>query len=180
VAARAAEAAGATTGEGPGLTATAEPDSLEAEVAEQPAPLPVLAQQPPQSVPASPMLGRKRGPIQPPVPSFAAAHYVLDFGCIVKGTSRSRKFKLINPSTQPVSFKWDRATLDSWGIKVEPEIVSKLPGAPENGSMEVTLTLQAAKPQVREGGVRVRARISDSAYGPSHLRVKRGSAIGGL
>jgi hypothetical protein len=93
VAARAAEAAAAMTGEGPGLDTAAEPDSVgheSQEVQQQEAEVPevrppsVLAQQAPQSVPASPMLGRKRGPIQPPVPSFAAAHYVLDFGCIVK------------------------------------------------------------------------------------------------
>ncbi|GFH15841.1 rhodanese domain-containing protein [Haematococcus lacustris] len=96
----------------------------------------------------SPLLGRKHRPIQPPLPSLVAAHYVLDFGCIIKGSSRSRRFKLVNPSSQVVSFKFDRAVLESWGLKAEPEGVSKLPGAPDNGSVEVVLTLQANKQQV--------------------------------
>ncbi|GFH32549.1 rhodanese domain-containing protein, partial [Haematococcus lacustris] len=70
------------------------------------------------------------------------------FGCIIKGSSRSRRFKLVNPSSQVVSFKFDRAVLESWGLKAEPEGVSKLPGAPDNGSVEVVLTLQANKQQV--------------------------------
>ena len=31
------------------------------------------------------------------------------------------------------------------------QVVSKLPGAPDNGSLEVSVTLQAAKPQVQVG-----------------------------
>lgn len=97
--------------------------------------------------------GKKRGPvpIHPPIPPLVAAQYILDFGAVVKGTSRTRKFKLVNPSSQAATLRWDKAVLESWGIKVEPEAVSKLPGLPEPGSMEVTMTLQAAKPQVALG-----------------------------
>ncbi len=44
--------------------------------------------------------GKRGGPIQPPLPDLAAAHYVLDFGCVIKGTTKTRKFKLTNPSAQ--------------------------------------------------------------------------------
>ncbi len=88
---------------------------------------------------------RKDGPIQPALPSLAASHYVLDFGCIVKGASRTRKFKLTNVGHGAVTFKWDRALLESWGLRVEPEAVMKLPGAPEMGSLEVALTLTSGR-----------------------------------
>lgn len=41
--------------------------------------------------------------IQPPLPPVVAAHYMLDFGYVVKGTTRVRKFKMTNTTTQQVS-----------------------------------------------------------------------------
>jgi hypothetical protein len=38
----------------------------------------------------------------PPHPALAVAHYVLDFGYVVKGVARTKKFKLTNTSSQQV------------------------------------------------------------------------------
>ncbi len=53
-----------------------------------------------------------------------------------------RKFRMSNTSTQAATFSFDKALLDAWGIKVDPESVSKLPGSPENGSVEISVTLK--------------------------------------
>ncbi|KXZ49496.1 hypothetical protein GPECTOR_21g722 [Gonium pectorale] len=89
--------------------------------------------------------------MQPPLPSLAVAHYVLDFGYVVKGLSRTRKFKITNTSNQQVSFRFEKGLLENHGFKVEPEVVSRLPGAPDFGTIEVAVTLQANKSNVQPG-----------------------------
>eukprot|EP00798_Chlamydomonas_sp_ICE-L_P006741 gene6741-3411_t len=56
-----------------------------------------------------------------------AANYLVDFGYVVKGTTKL------------------------WGFKVDPDAVAKLPGAPENGHVDISFTLQANRAQVQLG-----------------------------
>lgn len=101
---------------------------------------------------ATSALGKKlKPPPQPPVPALYSAHYVLDFGCVTKGTTRTRKFRMANPSSQSVTLRFDKALLEAWCFKADPEAISKLPGAPECGLVDVTFTLQANKSQVQLG-----------------------------
>ncbi|KAG2489301.1 hypothetical protein HYH03_012133 [Edaphochlamys debaryana] len=99
--------------------------------------------------------GTKRAPrvapIMPSLPALAVAHYVLDFGYVVKGLTRTRKFRLTNTSNQQVSFRFDKGLLETHGFKLDPEVVSRLPGAPEFASAEVSVTLQANKGAVQPG-----------------------------
>ena len=70
-----------------------------------------------------PSTGKKvKLPLQPPLPPIFTAHYVLDFGYVVKGSSKTRKFRMTNSSSQQVTFRFDKALLESWGFKVDPEV----------------------------------------------------------
>jgi len=40
--------------------------------------------------------------VAPKIPELVSGHYLLDFGCVTKGTNKSRKVKLTNMSTQQV------------------------------------------------------------------------------
>ena len=107
----------------------------------------VAVESPATSKPA-PAVKRAKGAIQPPIPAIYSSNYVVDFGHVTKGTTRTRKFKMTNPSSQAVTLRFDKALLEAWGFKIDPEAVSKLP---ENGELEVTLTLQGNKPGVLAG-----------------------------
>ena len=52
---------------------------------------------------------------------------------------------------QAVTLRFDKALLETWCFKTDPEAISKLPGAPEFGSVEVTFTLQASGWRSAEG-----------------------------
>jgi hypothetical protein len=45
----------------------------------------------------------RKGPVPPKIPELVSGHYLLDFGCVIKGVNKSRKVKLTNMSTQYVS-----------------------------------------------------------------------------
>ncbi len=102
----AASAAGAETRRSAGAQSRAAPS-----VAAQP----VLARRPSQTTIMSAMTGvrgagdeenrrasRANVGLQPALPALAVAHYVLDFGYVVKGLTRVRKFKITNTSNQQV------------------------------------------------------------------------------
>jgi hypothetical protein len=44
-----------------------------------------------------------------------------------------------------VSFSFNKGLLDSYGLAVDPEVVQRIPGAPEYGSVEVTFTLKGGR-----------------------------------
>ncbi|GIL73964.1 hypothetical protein Vretifemale_3957, partial [Volvox reticuliferus] len=89
--------------------------------------------------------------LQPPLPALAVAHYVVDFGYVVKGLTRTRKFRITNTSSQQVSFRFEKGLLELHGFKVDPEVVARLPGAPDFGSVEVAVTMLANKSSVQAG-----------------------------
>lgn len=74
---------------------------------------------------------------------FAAAHYLLDFGYIVKGSTRSKKVKFTNTGTEPVLFNFDVKALELQGVAAVPAVPSvRLMPAPDKSSThEYTFTL---------------------------------------
>ncbi len=90
--------------------------------------------------------------IQPKLPHIFSSHFIVDFGCVTKGTPRTRKFKMTNPSTQALTLRFDKLLLEAWGFKIEPDSVKKLP---EGAEVELALTLQANKAVVVQVGVLV-------------------------
>lgn len=47
--------------------------------------------------------GQRIPGVAPKLPDLVSGHYLLDFGCVTKGTSKSRKVKLTNMSSQQVT-----------------------------------------------------------------------------
>lgn len=80
-----------------------------------------------------------------------AGHYILDFGFMTKGTTRTKKFRVQNTSSQPIYFMMDKKVLTTGNLVAEPEAVSKLPGAPEYASVPVAITFNTAKSSVQPG-----------------------------
>eukprot|EP00775_Hariotina_reticulata_P008964 gene8964-9139_t len=96
---------------------------------------------------------QRRPGVAPKLPDLVSGHYLLDFGCVTKGTSKSRKVKLTNMSSQQVAFVVDKQTLESFGFSMIPEAAVKLAGAPDCQTLEVAFTMMAAKPWVLPGPV---------------------------
>ncbi|TMW60398.1 hypothetical protein Poli38472_000440 [Pythium oligandrum] len=86
----------------------------------------------------------KPHPIQSPVDSFpfVLSQFVLDFGNVVLGTHKIKKFSVINIGHTPASFQLDKNLAQSRGFQIEPERVVRLP---EKQPVEFTVTFQARK-----------------------------------
>ncbi|DAZ93738.1 TPA: hypothetical protein N0F65_007364 [Lagenidium giganteum] len=82
---------------------------------------------------------KKRGPDSF---AFLLSHFVLDFGNVVVGTHKIRKFSITNIGHVPASFQLDKNLALSRGFQIEPERVVRLP---EKQSVEFTVTFQARK-----------------------------------
>ena len=52
----------------------------------------------------------------------AVSHYVLDFGYVVKGTQKTKTFKLENISSTPITFSIDRLAMEAVGFSMEPNL----------------------------------------------------------
>ncbi|KAJ0401033.1 hypothetical protein P43SY_009913 [Pythium insidiosum] len=74
--------------------------------------------------------------------SFLLSHFVLDFGFVVLGTHRTKKFSVANIGPTPASFQFDKNLAQSRGFQLDPERVVRLP---ERQSVEFTVTFQARK-----------------------------------
>lgn len=83
---------------------------------------------------------RKRG--EPRALGFVLSQFVLDFGHIVMGTHKVKKFNITNVGHVPVSFQLDKNLASSRGFQIEPERVVRLP---EKQSVEFAVTFQARK-----------------------------------
>ncbi|QDZ25387.1 hypothetical protein HOP50_17g79270 [Chloropicon primus] len=81
----------------------------------------------------------------------AVSHYVLDFGYVVKGTTKTKNFKLENISSTPITFGIDRYALESVGFSMEPKYVIRLPGAYDFGVEDISITLNAKADVVHLG-----------------------------
>eukprot|EP00232_Nephroselmis_pyriformis_P008175 CAMPEP_0182895474 /NCGR_PEP_ID=MMETSP0034_2-20130328/25702_1 /TAXON_ID=156128 /ORGANISM="Nephroselmis pyriformis, Strain CCMP717" /LENGTH=2117 /DNA_ID=CAMNT_0025029307 /DNA_START=132 /DNA_END=6482 /DNA_ORIENTATION=- len=86
-----------------------------------------------------------------PKPDVVVAQYTCDFGHVVKGTHRVRKFRLSNMGIQLVSYHVDKSLLAQHGFTMEPDNVSKLPGYPDFESVEVSVTFNTARPDIGVG-----------------------------
>lgn len=82
---------------------------------------------------------------------------------MLQGTQKVRKFKLQNTSTQQVTFKLSNKALAKQGITINPEGISKLPGAPDFTVVPMALTLNAATKGMGLGPLQVSV--------PIHIKV---------
>ncbi|ETV98760.1 hypothetical protein H310_08827 [Aphanomyces invadans] len=73
---------------------------------------------------------------------FILSQYILDFGNVVSGTHRVKKFLLTNTGQVPTSFQIDKNLALARGFSIEPERVVRLL---EKKSIEFTVTFQARK-----------------------------------
>lgn len=79
---------------------------------------------------------------EPQAFAFVLSQFVLDFGNIVLGTHKVKKFSITNVGQVPVSFQLDKNLASSSGFQIEPERVVRLP---EKQAVEFAVTFQARK-----------------------------------
>ena len=68
--------------------------------------------------------------------------YVIDFGFVIKGTQKVKKFKLKNQGWNALTLAIDKVTLDSNGFALEPDSIMRLPGQPEFAPTEMPLMIR--------------------------------------
>lgn len=68
---------------------------------------------------------------------FYVAHYELDYGNMVIGTTRRKQFKLLNTGEQPLNFDIETRHLRKYNLRLDPEKLVKLPPGEER---TITLT----------------------------------------
>lgn len=73
---------------------------------------------------------------------FILSQFVLDFGNVVVGTHKIKRFSVTNIGHGPASFQLDKNLASSRGFQIEPERVVRLP---EKQSVEFTVTFHARK-----------------------------------
>lgn len=66
-----------------------------------------------------------------------------------------RKFRLQNTSFQAVSFALNKKALEAAGVRIEPDAISKLPGAPDFPSVPVTFTFDTGAQSIGMGPVNI-------------------------
>eukprot|EP00644_Phytophthora_capsici_P002092 jgi/Phyca11/21187/fgenesh1_pg.PHYCAscaffold_84_\ len=73
---------------------------------------------------------------------FILSQFVLDFGNVVVGTHKFKRFSVTNIGHGPASFQLDKNLASSKGFQIEPERVVRLP---EKQSVEFNVTFHARK-----------------------------------
>ncbi|OQR81932.1 hydrocephalus-inducing protein, partial [Thraustotheca clavata] len=76
------------------------------------------------------------------IQGYLLAQYILDFGNVVTGTHRVKKFVVTNTGHVPTSFQIDKNLALSRGFSIEPERVVRLP---EKKGVEFAVTFTARK-----------------------------------
>ena len=84
-------------------------------------------------------------------PAVYAAHYVCDFGHVIKGLAATKKIVVQNTSVQQAHLSVDRALLEAYGCTLTPEKLPRLAGAPDFASLELGLTLDSKLAHVFPG-----------------------------
>ncbi|RLN60455.1 hypothetical protein BBP00_00005965 [Phytophthora kernoviae] len=73
---------------------------------------------------------------------FILSQFILDFGNVVVGTHKIKRFSVTNIGHGPASFQLDKNLASTRGFQIEPERVVRLP---EKQSVEFTVTFHARK-----------------------------------
>lgn len=76
-----------------------------------------------------------------PLP-FVLSQFTLDFGNVIHGMHKVKKFKLTNIGGMPASFQFEKNLATAKGFCIEPDRVLRIP---EKQSIEITVTFQAKK-----------------------------------
>lgn len=92
------------------------------------------------------------------------AQYVCDFGHVVKGTTRTRRFKVTNISELQLTARMEKKMLEDCGITVEPDTFKKLQGVPEFESAEMTATLNTAGVSAGELNIKTGLRLRQGPH----------------
>ena len=111
-------------------------------------------------------------PLPPPAPDFSLASYLLDFGNVVKGSTKKKTFRVRNVGWQAISFDLDKNALLSGGFRIEPDKVVRLPGLPESESVDFAVTFASKSGKVGLGEFVFRAKL-DMKAGPPIVMVMR-------
>ncbi|GAB9466133.1 Hydrocephalus-inducing [Globisporangium polare] len=114
-------------------------DSEELRASEPPS---TKAQQRPESSSSATAGGKSTKKRTPESFPFVLSQFVLDFGNVVLGTHKIKKFSITNIGHVPASFQLDKNFALSRGFQIEPERVVRLP---EKQAVEFTVTFQARK-----------------------------------
>jgi hypothetical protein len=92
-----------------------------------------------------------------------------------QGTKKVRKFRLQNTSFQNVSFNLNKKALEAVGVKVEPDAIGKLPGAPDFPSVPVQVTFDTTAKGISMGPMRIDVpiaiKVSPSSCNPTRRRL---------
>eukprot|EP01028_Stygiella_incarcerata_P012050 TRINITY_DN7246_c0_g1_i2.p1 TRINITY_DN7246_c0_g1~~TRINITY_DN7246_c0_g1_i2.p1 ORF type:complete len:3099 (+),score=817.41 TRINITY_DN7246_c0_g1_i2:4292-13588(+) len=111
--------------------------------------------------------------------SFVLARYKVDFGSIVRGTTRKRTIRMWNTGVDNVSFQVDKRVLHNTGVAFDPEKVAKLPGIPDCAYQDVEITFNTKQkgivggpfsmtiPILVRGGPRINIEICASIVVPT-------------
>nr|CCA18905.1 PREDICTED: similar to hydrocephalus inducing putati [Albugo laibachii Nc14] len=76
-----------------------------------------------------------------PLP-FVLSQFFLDFGNVIHGMHKAKKFKLTNIGGMPASLQLDKNLVAAKGFCIEPDRLLRIP---EKHSIEITVTFQARK-----------------------------------
>ena len=98
-------------------------------------------------------------------PSFILATYVCDFGNVIAGTTKKRKFSLTNTGHLPVSFTLDTTGAAANGFSVDPPMVKNLP---EQESMTFKIVMQSRRQRLGKMRIEIPIFLQD---GPASMLV---------
>jgi hypothetical protein len=86
-------------------------------------------------------------------PEVTCGRYVCDLGNVVKGLQASKRIAVQNTSSQAVQLTVDKALLEAYGSSLAPDKSQKLAGAPDYGTVELTLAMNTNLSHVIPGPV---------------------------
>eukprot|EP01105_Mastigella_eilhardi_P014617 TRINITY_DN3328_c0_g1_i10.p1 TRINITY_DN3328_c0_g1~~TRINITY_DN3328_c0_g1_i10.p1 ORF type:complete len:4822 (+),score=1153.45 TRINITY_DN3328_c0_g1_i10:606-14468(+) len=121
--------------------------------------------------------------LQAPKPSDSTSRstmllstYVLDFGEVVHGTSKSGSFTLSNSGILPVSFDISKQCMKDTGFTIDPPGVKRLPGFPINDSQVFNVTFTTLEKHLKCPKAQAEVPINVKE-GPSYMLILRASVI---
>eukprot|EP00935_MAST-01C_sp_MAST-1C-sp1_P000586 g586.t1 len=104
-----------------------------------------------------------------PLPKFLLQRNVCDFGHVVSGQHKQKRFKLYNTGHIPISFGIDKKLSVARGFTIEPEKVVRLP---EGESVEFTILFMADKKTIPLGVSQVDMPIIQKNGPPVNIKLR--------